>query len=693
MKRGNSVSHSGEKRANRLINEKSPYLLQHAYNPVDWFAWGEEAFEQAKREDKPVFLSVGYSTCHWCHVMERESFEDDEVAEYLNAHFVAIKVDKEERPDIDAVYMQVCQALTGSGGWPLTLFLTPDKNAFFAGTYFPKTSRYGTNGLMEVLASVSKLWKTSREKLVRQGNEIVRRLGQNVKSTDDRITKNDFHTAYETFRRSFDDRNGGFGRAPKFPTPHNVMFLLRHSVFENRKEALDMALLTLRQMYRGGIFDHIGGGFSRYSTDEKWLVPHFEKMLYDNALLTVLYLEAYQISGEGLFKQTAEKTLGFIEREMTDIEGGFYSAQDADSEGEEGKYYVFTPEIINAVLGNDDGGYFCRYFGITQAGNFEEMSIPNLLDNDAYDKPDNHIETLLGKVYEYRSTRTKLFRDEKILTAWNALMIVAYSKAYQVLGADSYLTAAKRAASFIKEKLTRHDGRLYVRYRDGEAAGTGYLEDYAYTAWAMVSLYEATFDIAHLKSALDYAETMCDLFEDKRNGGFYLYADDAETLMLRPKETYDGATPSGNCVAAYVVRKIAKLTAETKWEERAERQLSFLASSVKDYPAAHCFGLMAAQLELYPSKEVICTAASDQEVDSIKSALSRVFLPNTAILIKTKDNEDFVNAVAPFKKAYLVMDKKTNFYICENKACSVPFSSIDELISRLEYKQEAAKLS
>jgi uncharacterized protein YyaL (SSP411 family) len=673
-----------------LINEKSPYLLQHAYNPVDWYPWGDVAFDKAKQEDKPVFLSIGYSTCHWCHVMERESFEDAEVAEYLNNHFVAIKVDKEERPDIDAVYMQVCQALTGSGGWPLTVFLTPDKKAFFAGTYFPKKSRYGMNGLMEVLGSVIKLWKSSREKLIRQGNEITKRIGRDDNNkSDESITKRDLHTAFETFRRGYDDRYGGFGRAPKFPTPHNLMFLLRHNYFEHSEEALEMVKKTLRQMYRGGMFDHIGGGFSRYSTDDKWLVPHFEKMLYDNALLALSYLEAYQITKEEFFGQVAGKTLHYVQREMADTEGGFYSAQDADSEGEEGKYYVFNPESINAVLGNDDGEYFCRYFGITEAGNFEGSSIPNLLDNDAYDRRDDRIEALLPKIFEFRQDRTKLFRDDKILTSWNALMIAAFAKAFQALGKEEYLKAAERAAAFINEKMTAQDGRLYVRYREGNAAGSGYLDDYAYTAWAMLSLYDATFDAAYLKKALHYAEIMCALFEDKRNGGFYLYASDAEALMLRPKETYDGATPSGNAVAAYVLAKIAKLTAESTWESRTQRQLAFLAAAIKDYPSAHCFGLMAAQLELYPSNEVICTIPTDKDTQIVRSALSTAFLPNTAILVKTKDNEECLNTIVPYAKAYLVMDKKTNFYVCENKACSVPFTDADELMNRLTNRQKA----
>lgn len=682
---------TNDRKPNRLVHEKSPYLLQHAHNPVDWFPWGDEAFTKARQEDKPVFLSIGYSTCHWCHVMERESFEDEEVAEYLNKNFVAVKVDREERPDIDAVYMQVCQTLTGSGGWPLTIFLTPDKTAFYAGTYYPKEPRYGMNGLLEVLAAVSKLWKTSRDKLIRQGGEITRRLKREQMTRNEMVTQSDMHRAYETFLRTFDDRYGGFGTAPKFPTPHNLMFLLLYAVFENQAEARTMAVKTLRGMARGGMFDHIGFGFSRYSTDEKWLVPHFEKMLYDNALLTMAYLEAYQLTGDEFLRRTAEKTLLYVRRELTDAGGGFYSAQDADSEGAEGKYYVFRPEIVTAVLGNGDGAYFNRYFGITDEGNFEGESIPNLLSNETYDEPDERIEGLLQKMYDFRRERTKLFKDTKILTAWNALMIAAFAKAYQVLGKEEDRLTAESAASFLKNILTDPGGRLFVRYRDGDAAGSGYLEDYAYTVWAFLSLYDATFDAGHLKTALDYAETMCGLFEDKERGGFYLYADDAEQLMVRPKETYDGALPSGNAVAAFVLAKLSKLTAEQVWEERAVRQLGYLSSPVMEYPAGHCFGLMAAMLAIYPTKEILCAVGSPDEAQNIRKALSGRFLPNVSFLVKTKDNESTVNALAPFAKAYLVLDGKTNFYLCENKSCSMPFASLDELIKRLDAGRAPAK--
>ena len=682
---------TNDRKPNRLIHEKSPYLLQHAHNPVDWFPWGEEAFERAYQEDKPVFLSIGYSTCHWCHVMERESFEDSEVADYLNAHFVSIKVDREERPDVDAVYMQVCQTLTGSGGWPMTVFLAPDKKAFFAGTYFPKNARYGMNGLMEILSSVTKLWKTDRARLLNQAGEIARRLRRGEKRAGEMLTVSDFNGAFETFLQSFDSRYGGFGRAPKFPTPHNLMFLMRYTYHEGREDALNMAVATLRSMARGGIFDHIGGGFSRYSTDAKWLVPHFEKMLYDNALLVIACLEAYQLTGDEFLRRAAEKTLLYVRREMTDVLGGFYSAQDADSEGEEGKYYVFTPEELKAVLGEEDGAYVSAYFGVTEAGNFEGASIPNLLQNDGFDKPDTRIEALLPKLYDYRLGRTKLFKDTKVLTAWNALMTAAYATAYRILGTEDYRASAERAAAFLRGRLTRPDGRLYVRYRDGDAAGTGYLDDYAYTAWAYLSLYEATFDAEYLRLAANTAEMLCRLFEDTENGGFYLYAEDAEALMLRPKETYDGALPSGNAVAAWVLIRLSRLTAESIWEERAARQLSFLAPSVKEYPVGHCFGLMSAMASFYPSREVVAAVPGEEDIARLRQALAGVFLPDVSVLVKTRDNEKLVDTVAAFAAPYLVMDGKTSFYLCESKTCGLPLTGTEALIKRLTEKPSPVK--
>lgn len=407
-------------KSNELIHEKSPYLLQHAYNPVNWYPWGAEAFEKAKKEDKPIFLSIGYSTCHWCHVMERESFEDSEVAELLNRDFVSIKVDREERPDIDSVYMNVCMAFTGSGGWPLTIIMTTEQKPFYAATYIPKNQKYGTVGMTELLPVIADLWKNKRRELLRTGNEIISVLKERKGRKNEKISKKLLIEAADTFKSIFDRKYGGFGAAPKFPSPHNLLFLIRYSYYENDKNALEMAEKTLEQMYRGGIFDHIGGGFSRYSTDSRWLVPHFEKMLYDNALLIYTYAESYQLTKNELYKNVAERTIEYVLRELTDTKHGFYCGQDADSEGVEGKYYTFTPDEVKSVLGEKDGSRFCNSFDITEDGNFEGKSIPNLLKKIA--EADN---STLKKLYDYRLRRTSLHKDDKVLTAWNGLMIAA----------------------------------------------------------------------------------------------------------------------------------------------------------------------------------------------------------------------------------------------------------------------------
>lgn len=602
---------------NRLINEKSPYLLQHAYNPVDWFPWGEEAFDRARAEDKPVLLSIGYSTCHWCHVMAHESFEDQEVAEAINRDFIAIKVDKEERPDIDAVYMAVCQGLTGSGGWPLTIIMTPDQKPFFAGTYFPKKRRYNIPGVLDLLDSLSEKWEKDKGQIRETANQIVETLQkrhsqqkrEDIKETNENTNmldqaKDIIFKTKENFAHHFDRAYGGFGTQPKFPSPHNLMFLLRYSKLEKDAQALNMVEKTLKQMYLGGIFDHIGFGFSRYSTDEKWLVPHFEKMLYDNALLAMTYLETYEVTGKVQYRVVAEKILEYILREMTSEEGGFYSAQDADSEGVEGKYYVFTQEEIIQLLGEEDGNAFNTYFDIRKKPNFEEGNIPNLITNASFSNEDgvvpDKIESLCQKVYDYRIKRMELHKDDKLLTSWNSLMLVAFAKAYGALGDETYLKAAQRCEEFIVEKLTNseHD-RLYVRYRDGDSAGQGTLDDYAFYIWALAVLYEVTYNEAYLKKALSFTKIMEELFWDQQVGGFYLTAKDSEGLIYRPKETYDGAIPSGNSVAGYALVKLKKLTRLDEISKICEKQLVFLERSAKDYPSGYSFTMMALMMEYY----------------------------------------------------------------------------------------------
>lgn len=589
---------------NRLINEKSPYLLQHANNPINWFPWGEEAFEIAKKEDKPIFLSIGYSTCHWCHVMAHESFEDEEVAKIMNDNFIAIKVDREERPDVDSVYMTVCQALTGHGGWPLTIIMTPNQKPFFAGTYYPKRSRYNMPGLMDILFSVAKEWKDNRNKIISSSKNILSQLDTffEGESTNSKLNSKVLDNGYNQLKHAFDKNYGGFGSAPKFPTPHKIMFLLRYHKTHKNIKALEMAEKTLDSMYKGGLFDHIGFGFSRYSTDNKWLVPHFEKMLYDNALLIIAYLEAYEVTKNKLYKDVAIKSLDYVFRELRDEKGGFYCAEDADSEGEEGKYYVFNPLEILEVLGAEDGEYFNDHFDITPTGNFEGKNIPNLINNKNFNKKDSKINALSEQVLEYRSSRMKLHKDDKILTSWNGLMIAALGKAYKVLEDERYFEYAQKAVDFIYENLIDKDGRLLARYRDEESLHKAYLDDYAFLCFGLIELYESSFDVAYLKKAIDLNENMIDLFFDNKKQGFFLYGEDGEKLIARPKELFDGAMPSGNSVAAYNLIKLARITGDANLEDMAERQLNYICGALLSEEINHSFFLIAASFALNPSK-------------------------------------------------------------------------------------------
>lgn len=662
--------------SNRLKNEKSPYLFQHKDNPVDWYPWCREAFQKAADEDKPVFLSIGYSTCHWCHVMAHESFEDAEIAEQLNRDFVCIKVDREERPDIDAVYMAVCQAVTGAGGWPLTIIMTPEQKPFFAGTYFPKQHRYGQPGLKELLKRVADLWKRDREKLLNAGDQIVAAINQGQPSGGNEPNRALLHEAYGLFHRQFDSKWGGFGSAPKFPAPHNLLFLMRYSLLEAAPDALEMAQTTLDAMACGGLQDHIGGGFSRYSTDEKWLVPHFEKMLYDNALLIMAYLKAFQLTKLERYADTARRTADYILRELTDEQGGFYCGQDADSDSVEGKYYVFTPEESEAVLGKEDGQAFNRLYGITAAGNFEGKSIPNRIGQteDGWQAKD---ERLL-KLYQYRLNRVKLHKDDKILLSWNAWTILALSQAGRILGDDRYLHAARRAQQFIENNMTDQNGRLYLRWRDGEAAHIGQLEDYAVYALALLELYRAAFEPEYLNEAICRARQMIELFEDQENGGYFITASDAERLIARPKETYDGALPSGNSVAAMVLQRLAMLTGETEWQEAAHRQLRFMVGEITGYPAGSSFALLAMADALYLHRELIC-AVNGNVPWELKAYLKENPADELHILIKSADNAALLSQCAPFTRDYPVPEDGAVYYLCENGACKAPVMNFEQL--------------
>ena len=664
--------------SNRLKDEKSPYLLQHKDNPVDWYPWCEEAFETARNEDKPIFLSVGYSTCHWCHVMAHESFEDNAVARVLE-DFVCIKVDKEERPDIDAVYMSVCQALTGAGGWPLTVFLTPEKKPFFAGTYFPKNTRGGQMGLVTLLQRTAHLWRTEKEKLFDAGDRITEVIGKERPAEKGVPTKKLLEDAYRLFCESFDREWGGFGGAPKFPSAHQLLFLMRYAREENQPDALHMAEKTLQSMACGGLYDVVGGGFCRYSTDRIWLAPHFEKTLYDNALLLSAYAEAFQVTGNALYADVARRTADYTLRELTGESGGFCCGQDADSDGVEGKYYVFTPEEILRVLGPETGVAFCRKYNVTNSGNFEGKSILNRIGQTESEKADT---PALQKLYDYRKTRAHLHRDDKILLSWNALAIAALAQSSRILDEKRYLAAALEARRFIEETMTDRDGRLLHRFRDGEAALTGQLDDYAAYAFALLELYDVTYNADYLLRAVQISKQMSERFEDKNAGGYYINAHDAEQLIARPKEVYDGAMPSGNSLAALVMSRLADLTGEVSLQEAADRQLRFMAGQIAAYPAGHSFALLSMADVLYPRRDLIGTGREvPPELTEYRKAHPADGL---RILFKSAENEKALSEAAPFTAAYPLPETGTLWYLCVHNAdktgaCQAPVEDFGAL--------------
>ncbi len=644
--------------SNRLNNEKSPYLLQHKDNPVDWYPWCNEAFEKAEKENKPVFLSIGYSSCHWCHVFAHESFEDEEIAHILNKHFISVKVDREERPDIDSVYMSVCQAFTGSGGWPTSIFMTPDKKPFFAGTYFPKTSQGRMIGFKELLLAIQDKWETDRSFLFRQADDIIRHL-KKEESSGSSADKGLTEDAVKQFSLLYDEKHGGFGKAPKFPTPHNILFLLSYYERYKKPHCLHMAEHTLMQLYRGGIFDHIGFGFCRYSTDKEFLVPHFEKMLYDNALLILAYCKAYSITKKVLYLEVAQKTADYILREMASPEGGFYSAQDADSDGEEGKYYLFHPEEITGVLGKEQGEAFCRHFDISHRGNFEGKNIPNLLRSDALA---NQFDSLLPTLRIYRKNRYGLHLDDKILTLWNSLMIAAMCELYLYSRDKKYLDAARKADDFIIKNLCEHD-TLFVSHTDGKRGVKGFIDDYAAYIFAQLYLYKATWNNTYIDKAKLFCNKAVSDFSDK-NGGFFLYSESSEELILRPKETYDGAIPSGNSLMAYNLVRLSLLTSDSKITQEAKKQLDFIASDAYEYPAGHGMYLTAL-LEYYePAMKI--TVVKGENIDP--SELYNV-LPSDAAIIHLKEET----------QAYPLKNKKTTFYVCKSHSCMPAVNDLSEL--------------
>ncbi|MBI1977466.1 MAG: thioredoxin domain-containing protein [Candidatus Omnitrophica bacterium] len=729
---------------NRLAKEKSPYLLQHAHNPVDWFPWGEEAFEKARRENKPIFLSIGYSTCHWCHVMEEESFTNPLIAQLLNDHFISIKVDREERPDVDHIYMQAVMAMTGSGGWPMSIFLTPDLKPFYGGTYFPPEDRWGRSGFTTLLKAIQKKWETDREGLLRSGEQLAQAIQEEVehkKVQSHPLSEETLKLAFEQLESRFDPDKGGFGEAPKFPQSHGLSFLLRYwkrieDVGAYGHTPLNMVTKTLDEMARGGMYDQLGGGFHRYSTDSEWRVPHFEKMLYDQAILSKTYLEAYQATGNPEYAQVAREIFDYVLRDMTPPpalplskaadsqreqehtlrkqvvgvtgpEGAFYSAEDADSapntakpkEKKEGAFYVWTQEEIEGALGKEKAEIFKYYFGIEANGNAlhdpqGELKNKNVLYvahslNEAakkFGKTEAEIESLLNDskkiLFDVRAKRMRPHLDDKVLTDWNGLMISSLAFGSRVLGEDRYREAAKRAADFILARMKIKEGRLLHRYRDGEVSIPGFLEDYAFLIQGLIDLYQATFEVRYLEEAKSFTHRMIDLFWDEKSGGFFFTAKDAEKLLARTKELYDGAIPSGNSMAILSLIQMARLTVDQDLEARAQKGMETFSDQLAQYPAGFTQMMIALDFVLGPSREIVIAADSrDSKAIEFAQLIYSKFLPNKVILFHPSPGEEAkrIEAFAPFLKVQTPLGGKATVYVCKNYVCDLPVTETDQL--------------
>lgn len=686
---------------NKLKDEKSPYLLQHAENPVDWYAWGDEAFKRAKQDNKPVFLSIGYSTCHWCHVMEHESFEDASVAELMNDSFVSVKVDREERPDIDNIYMTVCQAMTGSGGWPLTIIMTPEKKPFFADTYIPKNSRFGKIGMLKLIPKINEIWKTRREELEISAEKVAEFLNRNSDNEKKEVLTQDvLDKSFNLFLQRYDDVYGGFGNAPKFPSPHNFMFLLRYWKRTGEPKALEMVEKTLHSMRQGGIYDQIGFGFHRYSTDPAWLVPHFEKMLYDQAMLSMAYTECYQVSGKEFYKTTAEEILTYVMRDMTSPEGGFYSAEDADSEGEEGKFYVWNEDEIRDRLDKNEAEVFLKVFNVNETGNYHDetnagktganilhlqKSLQNIASELSMSEDDLNkiIYSARNKLFKYREKRAHPLKDDKILTDWNGLMIAAFAKAAKAFGNQNYMEAAKYSADFILNTLRKPDGRLLHRYREGDAAIDAHLDDYAFFIWGLLELYESCFEVKYLKYAIELNEDMIKHFGDV-NGGFYFSADDGEELLTRQKEFYDGAVPSGNSVSMLNQLRLGRITADKVLEKMAEDISLAFSNNIASMPVGYSMLLCGLDFAFGPSNEVVI--AGDIKSDDTKemlSAFNREFIPNKIVLYRPSNSEE-ITAIASFTKEQTAINSRATAYVCRNYACNLPVNDAGEMLELLK---------
>ena len=686
---------ASEKYTNRLAGETSPYLIQHAHNPVDWYPWGPEALERARREDKPILLSIGYSACHWCHVMEHESFENEEIARLMNDNFVCIKVDREERPDLDSIYMNAVQMLTGHGGWPMTMFLTPDLKPFYGGTYYPPTDRRGMPGFPRVLTSIADSYKNRREEIAASADAITSELKKSDRfiASNEMLTTEVLNQAFSALAGNFDEANGGFGGAPKFPPSMTLMFLLRHHRRTKSPEALKIVETTLQKMAAGGMYDHLGGGFARYSVDARWLVPHFEKMLYDNALLTRIYLYAYQQTKNPLYRRVAEETLEYIIRDMSDRSGGFYSSEDADSEGEEGKFYVWTKAEVQAVLGEGDGEIFCEFFDVTEEGNFEHgksiLNTPRSLEEFAAEKSRSveEISRLINagkrRLFQVREERVRPGRDDKTLAAWNGIMLTAFAEAANILRRDDYREIAVRNAEFITSQLMR-DGRLLRTYKSGQAKLNGYLEDYAYVMEGLLAVYEATFELKFFKQATELADTMIANFWDEQDGGFYFTSSDHEELITRTKDYFDNATPSGNSAAAIALLKLGLLTQEQEYSRHAVTVLRAMRPAMSRYPSA--FGYMLCALDFYLSepKEIAIVGKLDShEVRLFVEEIYSRYLPNKVVAACEPGNDEAADAIK-LMIGRSAIDGKATAYLCRNYTCLEPATTGEELSARLE---------
>jgi uncharacterized protein YyaL (SSP411 family) len=692
-----------EGKPNKLISEKSPYLLQHAYNPVNWYPWGAEAFERARKENKPIFLSIGYSTCHWCHVMAHESFEDDEVAALMNDAFINIKVDREERPDIDGVYMQVAQMMTGSGGWPLTIVMTPNRKPFYAATYLPKEAKFRQLGMIQVVPRLKEIWETERENVDEVISQVEQALSAESSDTSDgEIGVKTMETAFSMFLKRFDEKRGGFGTAPKFPSPHNLMLLLRYWKRTGNKDALNMVETTLREMRKGGIWDHIGFGFHRYSTDAEWLLPHFEKMLYDQAMLLHAYIEAFEATGDAIYSDVAQDIIQYAFRDLTNPEGAFYSAEDADSEGVEGKFYVWTHDEIKGFLDAQEFDAFSRYYNIVEHGNFEEeatreetgLNIPHVTDSmekvaeeigTTSDLLEKMLENGRSRVFDVREKRIRPHRDDKILTDWNGLFIAALAKASRTLGNNDYLKAAERAMDFILTKLRANDGRLLHRFREGEVLVPGFLDDYAFLVWGLIELYETSFNPRYLELARDLTKTQIEHFWDKKNNAFFFTADDSEELLVRQKDAYDGAIPSGNSVSMLNLIRLARLLGDEEFEALSAQIPEYFSNTINRSPTGFSFMLTGLDYALGPSHEVVIAGGLDEEeTQMMLDQLRNRFLPNTVVLLRSdEETSKRLNDLAPFSKFYDRVNERATVHVCINHNCKLPTNDIGQMLSLL----------